>query len=102
MKFLITISTDSELVSYEAITLGFTLASFDHQVRFYFTGDSHRVLSDEQSRIYGMVQSLELYDIACAWADFDDSIRFHAVINDVLQRIDAPPQLAEFDSILSF
>lgn len=70
MKILIHVRTNSELISFEAISLGFVLASFDHQVQFYLSGDSREVLSDPTSRLYGMIQSLSLYDIPKAWADF--------------------------------
>ena len=33
MKFLIHINTDSELISYEAIALALTLATFDHDIQ---------------------------------------------------------------------
>ncbi|MFA9485417.1 hypothetical protein LU276_04230 [Moraxella haemolytica] len=102
MKFLITISTDSELISYEAVALGFTLASFDHEVQFYFTGNSHLALNDKQSRIYGMVQSLELYDIAKAWTDFSHDTIFDEMIDGLLLRLDAPPMTTDFDSVLEF
>ncbi|MDO4895897.1 MAG: hypothetical protein Q3971_00935 [Moraxella sp.] len=71
MKILIHLHTGSELMSFEAISLGFVLASFDHHVQFYLSGDSRDVLSDPTSRLYGMIQSLSLYDIPKAWADFD-------------------------------
>lgn len=71
MKILINISTDSELKSYEAISLGFVLASFDHDVQFVLSDDSLNILNDPTSRLHGMIQSLELYDLPVAWAMFD-------------------------------
>lgn len=67
MKILMTITTDSELISYEALALAFVLASFDHPVQLYLDGDVFEVLCDKHSRIYGMIQSLELYDMPKAW-----------------------------------
>lgn len=74
MKFLINISTDSEMIGYEAIALAFTLASFDHQVQLYFDGGSHHLLTDDTSRLYGMVQSLALYDLPPAWHGFTPEV----------------------------
>lgn len=101
MKFLITIRSDSELINYEAVALGFTLASFDHQVQFYFTGNSHLVLNDPQSRIYGMIQSLALYDLPKAWVKFEQNICPDDVIGDVVMPIDVA-NAADFDSVLTF
>lgn len=101
MKFLITIHSDSELINYEAVALGFTLASFDHQVQFYFTGNSHLVLNDPQSRIYGMIQSLALYDLPKAWVKFEQKICPDEMIGDVTMPIDVV-NVANFDSTLVF
>lgn len=101
MKFLIQIHSDSELIGYEAVALGFTLASFDHQVQFYFTDGSHLVLNDPQSRIYGMIQSLDLYDLPKAWADFAPDIRLDDVIGDVVVPTDTV-RATDFDSVLVF
>ena len=71
MKILITINTNSELIGYEALSLGFVLASFDHQVQFYLTQNSQPLFDDKNGRPYGMIHSLDLYDLPQAWADFD-------------------------------
>lgn len=94
MKILIHISTSSELISYEAISLAFLLASFDHQVQLYLSGGSACVLADPTSRLYGMIQSLDLYELSVAWADFDCP---NAPV------VFAPPDLnAHFDARLQF
>lgn len=72
MKLLINIGSNSELITYEAIALAFVLASFDHSVQLCFDGASHVVLSDPTSRAYGMIQSLPLYDLPVAWANWSD------------------------------
>ena len=102
MRFLINIKSDSELITYEAIALGFTLASFDHEVQIYFTDKSSIVLADSESRLYGMVQSLELYDLPKAWAAFDVN-QFNDVIKDVLTQTEGMQvDLSLFDSVLEF
>lgn len=72
MQFIIQIKTDSELVGYEALSLAMTLATFDHGVQLIFADESWRLLADKTSRVYGMIQSLELYDMPMAMADFVD------------------------------
>lgn len=72
MQFIIQIKTDSELVGYEAMSLAMTLATFDHDVQVVFTDESWRLLADKTSRVYGMIQSLELYDMPMPMADFVD------------------------------
>lgn len=71
MKILIEIATDSELKSYEAMSLGFVLASFDHKVQFLLSDKSLSVLNDPDSRLHGMIQSLELYELPVAWVMFE-------------------------------
>lgn len=71
MDILIDIDTDSELKSYEAVSLGFVLASFDHHVQFCVCKNTLPILTDPTSRLYGMIQSLHLYDLPKAWTDID-------------------------------
>lgn len=69
MNLLISIKTDSELISYEAIALAFLLASFDHKIQLIF--DNIDCLTNPTNRIYGMIQSLALYDLPKAWVTKD-------------------------------
>lgn len=102
MRFLIKIQSDSELITYESVALGLTLASFDHEVQFYFMDSTASVLADETSRLYGMVQSLDLYDIPKAWATFDVN-QFDDIIKDVLTQTEGVQvDLSLFDSVLEF
>ncbi len=101
MKFLITINTDSELISYEAIALAFTLATFDHAVQLSFGKDGLTVLMDESTRIYGMVQSLELYDLPKAYHEFgDEPTKLNPAIQAVLTV--GLPMLDDYDTVLNF
>ncbi|UNU73413.1 hypothetical protein LU293_00405 [Moraxella nasovis] len=105
MNILIKISTDSELISYEAIALAFTLATFDHVVQLYFYGDSFYILADSTTRAYGMIQSLELYDLPYAWAGFREmTVAFDDKILDNIRYFDGKisDKLDEFDSVLEF
>lgn len=69
MKILLYLSSDSELINYESISLAFVLASFDHIVQLKIAPNVLPVLSDPNSRLYGMIQSLSLYDLPAAWVD---------------------------------
>lgn len=101
MKLLLTITTSSELISYEALALAFFLASFDHQIQVWFKGASDEILNDTTSRVYGMVQSLALYDLPPAWAD--DKVYKQLSDPKLLSAIvPAPATLAPFDSQLEF
>lgn len=103
MKFLIKINHDSELICYEAIALAFTLATFDHQVQLSFGKKSLPVLLDATSRLYGMIQSLSLYDLPPAWHELGQDF---ASLDDCLQACFANPGQSQsddfFDSLLEF
>lgn len=71
MKILLKIKSNQELICYEAISLAMTLATFDHQVQVWLTAPTFNVLLDPNSRLTGMVKSLELYDLPPAWLDED-------------------------------
>lgn len=101
MRFLISIASSSELKCYEAIALAFTLASFDHEVQLNFHGDSLIVLQDATSRLFGMVQSLELYDLPKAYHQFGAAV---SNLDDQIQAVltDGKPDADAFDTLLNF
>lgn len=105
MKFLINVQSGSELITYEALSLAFVLASFEHMVTLYFSNGSIDVLADPTNRLYGMVQSLQLYDIEQAYlsqhADvtrLDDKVLAHIKILGDKELLNA----RHFDSVLCF
>ena len=102
MNMLIHIDTNSELISYEAVALAFVLASFEHKVQLYFDGQSIEVLSDPASRVYGMVQSLSLYEMPVAWLGTKiDPSQLDTQI--MAQFVPVPTTLEQsFDSVLRF
>ncbi|OOR91515.1 hypothetical protein B0181_02865 [Moraxella caviae] len=109
MKLLVKLNNDSELIGYETLALAFTLASFDHEVQLYFTGDTLATLQDSHSRLCGMVQSLDLYDLPKAWADFSDEALAtldtavqEALNKDFDRNAITDKQAADFDGVLSF
>lgn len=101
MKFLINIGSDSELICYEAIALALTLASFDHDIQLNFHHGSLVVLQDEKSRLFGMVQSLELYDLPPAFHQFGTKVN---TLDDKIQAVlvAADTAAADFDTVLNF
>ncbi|AWY19823.1 hypothetical protein [Moraxella bovis] len=106
MNILIKLASDNELIAYEALALAFVLATFDHDITLFLDTPTHLLLGDPDSRIYGMIQSLDLYDIEKAWhgftdeqmARFDDDIR-HALADERCVFYD---KRALFDSVLEF
>lgn len=102
MNYLLYIKTNSELISYEALALAFVLASFDTAVQLCFSGQSGEVLADSASRVYGMVQSLALYELPAAW--IDDKID-RTLLDDVILAVTQPIgviDVGQFDVVLSF
>ncbi len=101
VKFLINIQTDSELIGYEALALAFLLASFDHPVQLSFSGASATLLADPKSRVYGMIQSLDLYDLPPAISLLDDVDRLDSQIIGAFN-LDAKINYSDYDSVLNF
>lgn len=66
---LIHLNNDSELIAYETMALAFVLASFDYTIQLQFDKATLPLLNDDNSRIYGMVQALPLYDLPSIWVD---------------------------------
>jgi tRNA 2-thiouridine synthesizing protein C len=71
MKLLIQLRTDSELASYEGCALALTLATFGHEVQLYLDAPVFGLLMQPKSRLQGMIQALELYDMPAAWLPND-------------------------------
>lgn len=101
MKILIHLTSDSELIAYEALSLAFTFATFDHKVELLLSGNSQTLLTDHTSRLYGMIQSLDLYDIPKAHHQFDDISVFDTAIIAHIDDGDIENK-SSFDSILTF
>lgn len=97
MHILIKINTDSELISYEAVALGLLLASFDHHIQLCF--DNVDCLANPTTRVYGMVQSLPLYDLPKAWIS-----KGYDSLDDVIKTVTEQKTTtgADFDSVLCF
>lgn len=104
MNIFLYIDSDSELITYEAIALAFTFATFDHKVQLFLDNKCQTLLTDNTSRIYGMIQSLDLYDMPKAWHSFETLDEFD---DDIKGSLDDKPYhidglLLSFDKILRF
>lgn len=105
MNILIHLRSDSELISYEAVSLAFVLASFDHQVQLRLARSAHSVLVDPNSRLHGMIKSLNLYDMPVAWLDGFDELKTDNIDGDLLAMLSPTPNgltTDNFDSELTF
>ena len=71
MKLLIQLLTPTEMSSYEGCALALTLATFGHEVQLYLDAPVFGLLMQPASRLHGMIQSLELYDMPAAWLPDD-------------------------------
>ena len=71
MKLLIQLLTPTEMASYEGCALALTLATFGHEVQLYLDAPVFGLLMQPASRLHGMIQSLELYDLPAAWLPDD-------------------------------
>jgi len=71
MKLLIRLHTPTEMASYEGCALALTLATFGHEVQLYLDAPVFGFLMQPASRLHGMIQSLELYDMPAAWLPDD-------------------------------
>lgn len=103
MNILISLQSDSELISYEAISLAFVLASFDHQVQLHIAKTTHAVLFDTSTRLHGMAKSLALYDMPTLWLDGFDDLTQDEITPDLWAMLDPTPSTyPNFDSHLTF
>ncbi|MBF2718710.1 hypothetical protein IP510_02280 [Psychrobacter sp. NG254] len=71
MRLLIQLNTPTESASYEGCALALTLATFGHEVQLYLDAPVFGLLMQSESRLHGMLQSLELYDLPAAWLPND-------------------------------
>lgn len=71
MRLLIQLNTPTESASYEGCALALTLATFGHEVQLYLDAPVFGLLMQSESRLHGMIQSLELYDLPVAWLPND-------------------------------
>ena len=71
MKLLVQLLTPTEMASYEGCALALTLATFGHEVQLYLDAPVFGLLMQPASRLHGMIQSLELYDMPAAWLPDD-------------------------------
>ena len=107
MKLLIRLHTATEMASYEGCALALTLATFDHEVQLYLDASVFGFLMQPESRLHGMIQSLELYDMPAAWLPDDVFSGWIAGMlpADLATQLTLIPEVVnsqEFDQILVF
>ena len=107
MKLLIRLHTATEMASYEGSALALTLATFGHEVQLYLDAPVFGFLMQPESRLHGMIQSLELYDMPAAWLPDDVFSGWIAGMlpADLATQLTLIPEVVnsqEFDQILVF
>ena len=107
MKLLIRLQTPTEMASYEGCALALTLATFGHEVQLYLDAPVFGFLMQSDSRLHGMIQSLELYDMPAAWLPDDVFSGWITGMlpTDVATQLTLIPEvinLQDFDQILNF
>ena len=107
MKLLIRLQTPTEMASYEGCALALTLATFGHDVQLYLDAPVFGFLMQSDSRLHGMIQSLELYDMLPAWLPDDVFSGWITGMlpTDVATQLTLIPEvinLQDFDQILNF
>ena len=107
MRLLIQLHTPTESASYEGCALALTLATFGHEVQLLLDASVFGLLMQSESRLHGMIQSLELYDMPAAWLPDDV---FSGWVSgmlpvDVASQLELIPEVIngqDFDQILTF
>lgn len=107
MRLLIQLHTPTESASYEGCALALTLATFGHEVQLSLDAPVFGLLMQSESRLHGMIQSLDLYDMPAAW--LPDDVFSGWVTGmlpvDVASQLDLIPEVIngqDFDQILTF
>ncbi len=104
---LIRLTSAQELVCYEAMSLAMTLATFDYQVQLLCEPQSFGMLINPNHRIYGMLKSLDLYEMPPVWieasvySDWLLQTLDKTLVNQFIIRLDSI-DLHAFDNVLSF
>ena len=107
MKLLIQLRTPTEMASYEGCALALTLATFGHQVQLYIDAPVFGLLMQPNSRLHGMIQALELYDMPTAWLPDDvfSGWLIGMVANELATQLTLIPEqidAQDFEQILTF
>lgn len=107
MSILIKLRTPTELASYEGCALAMTLATFGHPVQLYLDAAVFNILMNPKSRLFGMLQSLELYDMPKAWlpADVFSGWVLGMLPQDLAAQLTLEPEVIngnDFSQILTF
>ncbi|PNK59449.1 hypothetical protein [Psychrobacter sp. FDAARGOS_221] len=107
MAILIRLTTATETATYEGCALALTLATFGQQVQLMLGSSVFGLLMQPDSRLHGMIKSLDLYDLPPAWLPDDvfSSWLTGMVPNEITEQIDFIPEdfdASQFEQIFSF
>ena len=79
MKIVINIYADTFLLCYEALSMAFALAAFDHQIQLTIGDGMLNLLLDEPTgKLAHMLASLDMYDMPPDWLALADFNRLKA------------------------
>lgn len=98
VSILIRLTTPSETATYEGCALALTMATFGNNVQLMLGSSVFGILMQPDSRLHGMIKSLDLYDLPPAWLPDDvfSSWISGMVPKEVAQQIEFIPE--DFDS----
>lgn len=71
VSILIRLTTPTETVTYEGCALALTLATFGQSVQLMIGSSVFGQLMQSDSRLNGMIKSLDMYDMPPAWLPDD-------------------------------
>ncbi len=107
MRILIQLKSATEVASYEGCALALTLATFGNDIQLYLDAPVFSILMQPKSRLHGMIQSLELYDMPAAWLPDDvfSGWLTGMIPIDLNTQLTLVPEIvnsSDFDQILTF
>ncbi len=107
MKILLKIKSDQEVECYEAMALAMTLSTFDNDVQIWLDSACFNILLNPNSRLAGMIKSLDLYDLPAAWLNDDVFSGWITGMLDktIAKQLTSVPEiinLKNFDEVLTF
>ena len=106
MKILLVINADTPFLCYEALSLAFALAAFDHHIQLSIGEAMLKLLIDNPiDKLANMLSALSMYDMPAAWVNDTQITKLTHWANEhhqdqewITQLTLAPPASPLFDS----
>ena len=96
MKILIKVTSATDLLCHEALSLAFALAAFEHEIQLQLGSTMLRfLLNSPTGKLAKMLASLELYDMPPAWLNTQDFLLYKEWQTDEKTRYDWQSQMIE-------